>query len=459
MSPSQPEMVTVTVDEHLNSLLAVYQYAEKIYCQMVSDVVAAEIRRNEAEMFKIDAFEMLQKAREKFGTLGTETSSEESKQSMSQNEQSELKLNGSSSVSAIDRTKKRIRKHPAKTENDVSRSPISQPVHSPSAPKIGPSLVSPKFPLLPLTNQDLLPPRSPNKETITGELLPKVGPVSPTSSPLRTKRTFEEKPMLSRSPLSAADQEMLSPRKSIRAMIAEAKAQKGALPGVPPIGAGESNNEKPETNPPAALSADIVISETPTPTHERRMEPHTRKKPRGVVVALKAYSQPKPTLEITRGRSREWLENNFNYEAFGLVKKFYEASFGTKTNERAQKVTVRTIVLTDEWNDLAKDTSMIQEMYVVKGTGENSGSVGPAQRDRAAHALVDPPQSLPIALFFAPKKALKTSDIFYVGHWKVVDGNVLDPPEMMNGQLRQTIVKLSFAGVDKNIVDTFNRDT
>ena len=444
--------MAVPVEEHLNSLLAAYQYAEKIYNQTVTDAVAAEIRRNEAERFKIDTFEMLRKAREKFGTLGNETSINESKQSVSENELPELKKEGNhSSVSTVDRTKKRTRKHPAKTENDFSLGPISQPMHSLSVPKNEPSL-----PLFPLTSQELRPPRSPDKQTITGQLLPKVGPVSPPSSPVRVKGTSEEKPMLSRSPLPAADQEMLSPRRAIRAMIAEAKALKGVLPEVPPISAVERSNEKPVTHPPAAQSSDVVKSGTPTPTRQRRLEPHTRKKPHGVVVALRAFSQPKPTLQITKGRSREWLEKNFNYQAFGLVKKFYDASFGTKTNEKAQKVTVRTIVLTDEWDELATDTSMTQEMYVLKGAGENSGSVDLAQRDRAAHALVDPPQSLPIALFFAPKKTLNSSDLYYVGHWKVVGGKVLDPPEMMNGQFRQAVAKFAFAGVDKNIVDTFN---
>jgi hypothetical protein len=101
---------------------------------------------------------------------------------------------------------------------------------------------------------------------------------------------------------------------------------------------------------------------------------------------------------------------------------------------------------------------MIQEMYVIKGTGENNGGGSPGQRDRAAHALVDPPQALPIALFFAPKKTLNTSDIYYVGHWKVVDGKVLDPVELVNGHLRHTMAKLAFAGVDRNIVGAFNRD-
>ena len=89
--------MAVPVEEHLNSLLAAFQYAEKIYNQTVTDAVAAEIRRNEAERFKIDTFEMLRKAREKFGTLGNETSINESKQSVSENELPELKKEGNHS--------------------------------------------------------------------------------------------------------------------------------------------------------------------------------------------------------------------------------------------------------------------------------------------------------------------------------------------------------------------------
>lgn len=281
---------------------------------------------------------------------------------------------------------------------------------------------------------------------------------TPPPSPSMSKRSLDDRPVLGRSPLSEADQKLLSPRIPIRKIIAESNsgAVKG-LPPPPPVTPKESPGKVMiDSHVVVQPSASVPDTTLPNKAGPSTITPRTRKK---TVVALRAYSQPKPTLQITSGRSREWLEKNFNYEAFGLVKRFYQASFGTKTNEKTQKVTVRTILLTDEWNDLAKDTRMVQEMYVLKGTGESSNGLFPGQRDRAAHALVDPLQSLPIALFFSPKKALNTSDIYYVGHWKVVDGKVLDPPEMMNGQLRQTVAKFVFAGVDKNIVDAFNKET
>jgi len=123
------------------------------------------------------------------------------------------------------------------------------------------------------------------------------------------------------------------------------------------------------------------------------------------------------------------------------------------TNEKTKEISVHTIVLNDEWNELVTDTSEIQEMYIGKSSDPNAK---PSSRDRAALALVKPPQREPIALFFAPKKAQGSNDIHYGGHWKVVDGKMLAPPRAVKGQLRQCLVKFQFVGVSQAIVNALN---
>ena len=164
----------------------------------------------------------------------------------------------------------------------------------------------------------------------------------------------------------------------------------------------------------------------------------------------------RPIFDVCTGRSREWYEEHVNCESLGLVKQFYQASFGTKTNGKTQKVHVFTMVLNDEWNDLVTRTTEIQDVYIGKNTSENAK---PSLRDRAAQALVSPMQAEPIALFFAPKKSKGSGDIYYVGHWKVIDGKMLAPPRPVKGQMRQCLVRLKFVGLNQDIVDAISKET
>lgn len=161
-------------------------------------------------------------------------------------------------------------------------------------------------------------------------------------------------------------------------------------------------------------------------------------------------------LEIAKGRNREWYDNHFDCVSLGLVQKFYQAAFGTVTHEKTKKLTVITIVMNDEWNDLVRDTSQLQDMYIGKSSDPDAK---PNLRDKAAEALVFPaPQREPVALFFAPKNGMGTSDIYYAGHWKVVDGKLLTPLRDVKGQPRQCLAKLKFAGIDQALVDAINHD-
>jgi hypothetical protein len=178
---------------------------------------------------------------------------------------------------------------------------------------------------------------------------------------------------------------------------------------------------------------------------------------------------PKPVLDLCKGRSREWCEKNLDCDRLGLVRQFYKATFGTKTNPETQKLNVSTILVTDEWNDLVTMTNDIQELYIGKTVaststtkgkskmGKNASSMqqspAPSLRDKAAEALAAP-QNESIALFFAPMK--RYGHIYYAGHWKVQHGEMLDPPKVVKGQPRQCFLQLKFVGINPSIIEAMN---
>ena len=160
-----------------------------------------------------------------------------------------------------------------------------------------------------------------------------------------------------------------------------------------------------------------------------------------------------PVLEICKGRTCDWYEANLDSSNFGLVKRFYQAALGTKTSATTNRVYISSILLNDEWNDLVGKTSQVQELYL----GTSSSPDGKETlRDRAARALVQPPQKEPLAIFFAPKNKLQTENVYYGGHWKVIAGHMLEPPQIVKGQPRQCLVKFVFSGVNMDLVKAIN---
>ncbi len=349
-------MPEIPVSEYIESLLIAYQNAEKIYNLAVSDVIAAERRRDEAEKCKEDARTRLELARQKYTTPSGETPSPENPVTTS----SRPPRGVTRKTSQNNGKKKQVRRQPIKKAIAESESTRTSPVE--------------------------------NIQNI----------------PMNVEEKIEISPVAKRLSITSP-QIILSPT------------------------AGHSKAPK------------IFLTNPESP----------RRRSSNRIVPLLSIEDTKPIFEIAKGRSREWYDKNFDCEASGLVKKFYQAAFGTKTNEKTQKVTVRTIVLNDEWNDLVKDTSEMQLMYIGKSAEQDSK---PTLRDRAADALVNPPQQDPVALFFAPKNLLNTNEIYYGGHWKVVDGKMLHPPRAVKGQLRQCLAKFVFVGVDRQIVEAINKE-
>ena len=176
---------------------------------------------------------------------------------------------------------------------------------------------------------------------------------------------------------------------------------------------------------------------------------------RRTIIPLESKNMDLPILAICKGRSREWYEANFDAESLGLAKRFYQAALGTKTHASTNQVHISSVLLNDEWNTMATTTAEVQELYIVVS---NNSDGKETLRDRAARALVQPPQQEPAAIFFAPKMTRNTEDVYYGGHWKVVAGSMLDPPRVFKGTPRQCLANFVFCGVDPEIVKAVNGD-
>jgi hypothetical protein len=176
---------------------------------------------------------------------------------------------------------------------------------------------------------------------------------------------------------------------------------------------------------------------------------------RRTIIPLESKNMDLPILAICKGRSREWYEANFDAESLGLAKRFYQAALGTKTHASTNQVHISSVLLNDEWNTMATTTAEVQELYIVVS---NNSDGKETLRDRAARALVQPPQQEPVAIFFAPKMTRNTEDVYYGGHWKVVAGSMLDPPRVFKGTPRQCLANFVFCGVDPEIVKAVNGD-
>lgn len=357
-------MPDVPPNEYINSLLIAYEHAEKYYNQAVSDVIAAEIRRDEARKIQEDALKRLEDAREIYGTIDV--------------------------------------------KKDVPWSDIT-------------------------TNVTTSPTEGHGRP--------------PTVSPTRNTGT---KPVR-RKPIKKA----IAESESTRRLLVEKTQENVVNSDV------EDSPEAPQADKRQSIvPPDIILSPTAGQKKAPKIfltSPESPRKRLSIVPLLFPMDEVKGVLKIAQGRNREWFDKNFDCEAHGLVKRFYQATFSTKTNEKTKKVTVKTIVLNDEGNELVTDTSQIQEMYI--GKSSDNGDPKPTFRDRAAEALVNPLQQDPLALFFAPKNALRTNEIYYVGHWKVVDGEMLQPPLLVKGQLQQCLARFAFVGIDRKIVDAINKGT
>jgi hypothetical protein len=173
---------------------------------------------------------------------------------------------------------------------------------------------------------------------------------------------------------------------------------------------------------------------------------------------------PQPVLNLCKGRTREWCEKHLDCDSLGLVRHFYKATFGTRTNPDTKKMIVSTIVVSDEWNDFVQTTGEVQVLCIGKSLSadtrsaiirEGSLSLVPSLREKAAEALAEP-QKESIALFFAPVK--RYGHIYYVGHWKVKLGEMMNLPKVVKGEPtgRQYWILFEFVGLNPAIIQAMN---
>ena len=395
-------------DIFLNSMLVAFQEAQTRYTDSVAAVVEAEIRRDEAKRLKDEAYSRLEEARAKYSSgalLNGGKSPTPQKQTLNN-----FMSNSSPKRQPTPTTPKRSPNKMAlvKVEEDQNKK-VEKSVDDNG--KVEQSEKRHRHPAKPVPSSLLSPTSS--HGTNTDRLT--------RSTPVKNERPTEKEEEKHNNFKSPAKESFKSPTK-----LKVIRSPKAGSARAPKIMRG--------IKPP--LVEDIWDSSSSQP----KLEP---------------LPSPKRILEISKGRTRDWLDEHLNCDQIGLVRKFYQASFGTRTNQETNELSVSTLLLNDESCDLVKDTSEIQEFYIAKSANTNNNNNNnnnvPTLRDKAAFALAAP-QKEPIALFFALRKGPGKGNIYYGGHWTVIFGEMIDPPQVIKGQPRLCLLKFEFVGVDQNVV-------
>jgi len=292
---------------------------------------------------------------------------------------------------------------------------------------------------------------SPNNNNNNNNPSEEADPDKP-QKPMNMFKLMDQKRMVSPKPVDPHLPPAFRKRNSLESSFSSISSnhqQEPALPKQPPL----STTSSPTTSPKEKVTNDIPSLFSPTPS-----APGSKKSLKKLLASKKVeYSKLDAStklLEIATGRTAEWMQQNLNCDRLGLVKNFFHASFGTRTSDKTQKVRVFTLVINDESNDIVSTCGEVMDFYISSGNNPSK----PSLRDRAAEALVTPPQKEPVAMFAAPKSSLQTSDIYYIGHWKVIDGERLNPPKMVKGQPKQTLVKFQFVGVNPALIQAMNNN-
>ncbi|VEU39606.1 unnamed protein product [Pseudo-nitzschia multistriata] len=138
------------------------------------------------------------------------------------------------------------------------------------------------------------------------------------------------------------------------------------------------------------------------------------------------YLPPKQRSNCSIGRTREELNENNRMVEYMESCKFGRSDVCRKSGK------VHAVVLSDKWNDLAKQNNQPQVWYVATGEG----------RKDAADKVGKWKESIPI--FHVPKQPENSENkLYYAGHWKVEKMDKLNPPIKFKRSLRN--MKLTFA--------------
>ena len=148
---------------------------------------------------------------------------------------------------------------------------------------------------------------------------------------------------------------------------------------------------------------------------------------------------PKHWLKSSVGRTRQELNNIDD-----MVQYMGSCQFGQSVIVSKFGV-VHAIVLNDEWNKLAQRNDEYQFWYVGLGPG----------RKRDARLVGAAKSSIPI--FHAPKMEYTTKELFYVGHYMVIDLEELDPPIVEMEKERDMKITFGFENFDERLDSIIKR--
>jgi hypothetical protein len=133
--------------------------------------------------------------------------------------------------------------------------------------------------------------------------------------------------------------------------------------------------------------------------------------------------------ETSVGKTRHVLNQNEELLEIMGYSKFSQGAV------RCLNGKVYALVLNDDWNELAKSRTEPQFWYVGMGAG----------RKKLATMVTNTAEGFP--LFHAPMQKEKTKNIFYVGHYKVMRMEEIDPqplPQKKPKENRQLLVTMHF---------------
>ncbi|KAL3941514.1 MAG: hypothetical protein SGBAC_004132 [Bacillariaceae sp.] len=431
-------MSQVPAREHLKTLIEFYHAIEKLHREAEADVVFAKKRRDEARTMKTEAWDRLAEARNKYDIT-------------------DLDFPVTSPIPQRESSRRLIKKAVIRKSSLRPQEGETSPYPPPPADDEG------------NLSEDVSPSRRDplHKETEVNHKLKKLEPIpnfveqgsgTPGTPQNSRKSKMDPFPNSVEQGLSTPGNPQ-RPRQSKMVPIHDSAGRGSGTPGTP------QRTRKSKMVPIPKL-AEQGLSTPGTPQRSRKStkklvgSPAGRKSTLGnsmhrKTIPLDSKDIDLPILSICKGRSRDWYEANLDSESLGLAKRFYHAALGTKTRASTNQVHISSVLLNDEWNAMATNTSEVQELYIgVSNTSDGKETL----RDRAARALVQPPQREPVAIFFAPKKTRNTDDVYYGGHWRVVAGSMLEPPHVINGMPRQCLAKFIFCGVNPDIVKAVNGD-
>ncbi|OEU16968.1 hypothetical protein FRACYDRAFT_239563 [Fragilariopsis cylindrus CCMP1102] len=183
-----------------------------------------------------------------------------------------------------------------------------------------------------------------------------------------------------------------------------------------------------------------------SPPNEQLMLDVSKKRPRStsnLTMTIRNRIRPSDIpqdrwLQSSIGRTRDELNSIDDMVQYMGSCKFGQSCICSKFGK------VHAIVLNDEWNELVQTIDEQQLWYVGLGPG----------RKRDAGLVAACSSTIPI--FHAPKVEYKTKELFYVGHYKVLNIKEYEPPISITDQERQLLLTFTFVEFDIKLAAIIN---